>query len=93
MTGASRYICTIKYEENNYGIREFVDSGIVYCDDKPDMSFPTKITVTTADHEINYIMLKRNDIFLTGLRFYFEKGCFRFKNIRCKEAVLKCLTY
>lgn len=93
MTGASRYICTIKYEENNYGIREFVDSGIVYCDDKPDMSYPTKITVTTADHEINYIMLKRNDIFLTGLRFYFEKGCFRFKNIRCKEAVLKCLTY
>lgn len=93
MAGASRYICTIKYEENNYGIREFVDSGIVYCDDKPDMSYPTKITVTTADHEINYIMLKRNDIFLTGLRFYFEKGCFRFKNIRCKEAVLKCLTY
>jgi hypothetical protein len=93
MTGSSRYICTIKYNDNNYGIREFVDSGIVYCDDKPDMTYPTKITVTTADHEINYIMLKRNDLFLTGLRFYFEKGCFRFKNIRCKEAVLKCLTY
>lgn len=93
MNGTSRYMCTVKYKDNFYGIREFIDTGIIYCDDKPDMSYPMKITVTTTDHQINYIMLKRNDVFLTGLRFYFERGCFRFKNIRCKEAVLKCLSY
>ena len=26
-------------------------------------------------------------------RYFFEKGCFRFKDLRCKEAVLKALSY
>lgn len=92
-SGGSRYIATIKYKGVNYGIREFGESGIIYCDDRSDNTFPLKITVTTDDHEINYVMLKRNDLFLTNLRFFFERGCFRFKDLRCKEAVLKALSY
>ena len=70
-----------------------MDSGIVYCDDRPDPTFKERITVTTEDHEINYVMLRRNDFFLSSLRYYFEKGCFRFKNLKCKEAALKALSY
>ena len=92
-SGNGRYICTLKYNGSLYGIREFWEEGVIYCDDKADSSFRTKITVTTDDHEINYVMLKRNDIFLTSLRYYFERGCFRFKDLRCKEAVLKALSY
>lgn len=91
--GVGRYIATIKYKGVNYGIREYVDSGLLYCDDRSDDTFKLKITVTTDDHEINYVMLKRNDFFLTNLRYFFEKGCFRFKDLRCKEAVLKALSY
>ena len=92
-SGESRYIATLKYNDTYYGIREFLEEGIIYCDDRPDKTFRLKITVTTADHEINYVMLKRNDMFLSNLRFYLEKGCFRFKDLRCKEAVLKALSY
>ena len=67
--------------------------GIVYCDDKPDLTFKYKITVTTADHEINYLMLKRNDLFIANMRYLFEHGCFRFKDLKCKEVVLKTLSY
>ena len=91
--GNSRYIGTLKYKGSEYGIREFNDLGIVYCDDRPVSSFKYKITVTTSDHEINYVMLKRNDLFISNLRFYFEHGCFRFKDLRCKEAILKALSY
>lgn len=91
--GIGRYLCTIKYNGTDFGVREFADSGYIYVDDRPDTSYKYKITVTTNDHEINYIMLKRNDMFLTNLRFYFEKGCFRFKDLRCKEAILKALSY
>lgn len=91
--GIGRYLCTIKYNGTNFGVREFADSGFIYVDDRPDTSYKYKITVTTSDHEINYVMLKRNDMFLTNLRFYFEKGCFRFKDLRCKEAILKALSY
>ena len=92
-TGKSRYICTLKYKGNDFGVKEFAESGFVYCDDKPDSSFPMKITVTTDDHSINYVMLKRNDFFLSNLRYLFERGCFRFKDMKCKEAILNALSY
>ena len=91
--GKSRYICTLRYNGSEYGIREFAEDGIMYCDDRPDTTFSTKITVTTDDHAINYVMLKRNDFFLSNLRYLFERGAFRFKDLRCKEAVLSALSY
>lgn len=91
--GVGKYLATIKYKDKEYGVREFAEAGVLYVDDKPDLTFRLKITVTSEDHEINYVMLKKNDLFLSTLRFYFEKGCFRFKDLRCKEAVLKALSY
>ena len=91
--GNSRYICTLRYHGVDYGVKEYSDLGIIYCDDKADRTFRTRITVTTEDHNINYVMLKRNDFFLSNLRVLFERGCFRFKDLRCKEAVLTALSY
>ena len=91
--GIGKYLCTLRYNGTDYGVREFAEAGCIYVDDKSDSSFRFKITVTTNDHEINYVMLKRNDMFLSTLRIYFEKGCFRFKDLKCKEAVLKALSY
>lgn len=92
-SGISRYLCTIKYNGCEYAVREYAEIGIVYCDDKPDASFKYKITVNTQDHNVNYVMLKRNELFLMNLRYYFEHGSFRFKNLKCKEAILKTLSY
>lgn len=91
--GASRYICTLRYGGSEFAIREYAEAGIMYCDDRPDATFAIKISVTTDDHGINYVMLKRNDFFLSNLRYLFERGCFRFKDLRCKEAVLSALSY
>lgn len=91
--GKSRYICTLRYEKNDYGVREFAESGYLYCDDHPDTTFKTKVTVTTEDHQINYVMLKKNDFLISNLRYLFERGCFRFKDLRCKQAVLSALSY
>lgn len=91
--GSGRYLATLRYKGTDYGIREYADIGIIYCDDRSDDTFKERITVTSDDHQMNYVMLKRNDFFLSNLRYYFEKGCFRFKNLKCKEAVLKALSY
>ena len=88
-----KYLATLKYNGSEYVVREYQEEGFIYCDNKPDTTFNLKITVTTDDHEINYVMLKRNDFFLSNLRWYFERGCFRFKDLRCKETVLKALSY
>lgn len=92
-TGLSRYLCTLKYNGTEYALREYQETGIIYCDDKPDFSFKTKLSVTTNDHSINYVMLKSNEFFLANMRWYFDHGCFRFKDLRCKEVVLKALSY
>ena len=91
--GKGKYLATLRYKGVDYGIREYADAGVIYCDNRSDSTFKGKLTVTTDDHEINYVMLKRNDFFLSSLRYYFEKGCFRFKDLKCKEAVLKALSY
>ena len=92
-SGSNKYLATLKYNGCLYGVREYFEAGVVYCDDKCDTTFPVRISVTTDDHNVNYVMLKRNNLFLTQLRYYFEKGCFRFKDLKCKEAVLKALSY
>lgn len=91
--GTSRYLATLRYKGKDYAIREYAENGYIYCDNHADNTFKYRITVSTEDHNINYVMLKRNDFFLGQLRYYFERGCFRFKDLSCKEAVLKSLSY
>ena len=92
-SGNSKYICTIKCYNKHYAVREYIDEGIIFCDNTPDMSFPVKLAVTTADHNINYIMLKRNRFLLDTLKYYFDNGCFRFNDLESKEAILTALSY
>jgi hypothetical protein len=92
-SGKSRYLGTIRYNGCNYGIRSFDDLGIIYCDSSADMTYPFRIAVTTEDHNINYVMLRNNDLFRANMRFFFEQGCFRFRDLKAKEAILKLLSY
>lgn len=91
--GIGRYIGTLRYMDVEYGLREYADEGIVYCDNHPDTTYPYKISVTTEDHNVNYVMLRRNDLFIAQMRYLFERGAFRFKDLRCKEAVMKLISY
>ena len=90
--GDGVYLATIKYNNKEYGIREYSRLGIIYCTDKPDTTYPYKIAITTEEHNVNYVMLKNNDYFIKQLRYYFEHGAFRFKNLDCKEAIFKFLS-
>ena len=91
--GKGRYLTTIRYNGADYGVRSFDRDGVVYCDNRPDLNYPSRIAVTTDDHNINYVMLRNNDLFISNMRYFFERGCFRFKDMKCKEAVLKLLSY
>lgn len=92
-SGYSRYVATLKYEGKEYGLREYTDLGIMYCSDKADKSFPIRITVTLDDHSPNYVMLASYSYLINMWRSLFEKGCFRFKNIKCKEVILNTLSF
>lgn len=93
ITGNSKYICTLRFEGRDYAIREFAEQGVIYCDDRPDKTHLNRVSVTTEDHQINYVMLKQNNPLIIYLRYLFERGAFRFKDLRCKDVVLKTLSY
>ena len=92
-TNNGRYLVTLRYCGKDYAIREYRDLGYLYCDDRPDRTFPHRLSVTTDDHQVNYVMLKANDMFIVNLRYFFEQGAFRFKDLSCKEAVMKTISY
>lgn len=92
-TGKNSYILTVRYNAKDYGVRAYPDDGVIYVDNTADLSNPNKFSVTTDDHNINYVMLRRNKFFIDNLRYYFDKGCLRFKDLQCKEAILKALSY
>lgn len=92
-TGMNRYLGTIRYLGKEYGLREYPETGVIYCDDKPDSTYKFKLAVTTDDHRVNYVMLSAYKVFLDQMRYYFDRGAFRFKNLMCKEVILKALSY
>ena len=92
-SGRGKYVATIRYAGIDYGVREYPEQGIVYCDKSVDYQYPLKITVDTADHKLNYVMVSSNFILIQKLRYYFEHGCMRFKDLQAKEAILKALSF
>ena len=92
LEGNSKYMITVKYDNKLFAIHEYNELGIVYVDTKIDSTFKNKIVISSKDHETNYIMLRRNDMFRQLLRYYFMKGCVRFRDLSCKEMFLKLVT-
>lgn len=92
-TGIGKYVLTLRYKNKDYAVRQYTNEGYLYCDDHADNSFRCKISVTVNDHDVNYVMLKQNDMLISQLRYYFEKGCFRFKDLKCKEVIMKTVSY
>ena len=92
-TGVAKYIATLKCDGKLYALKEYANEGIMYCDDRVDSTYPYKISITTDDHQINYIMLKNNDMLVARCRWLFDMGAFRFKNLACKEVILKMISY
>lgn len=91
--GKSSYMATIRYKGQNFGIRKFPELGLVHCSPKADLYFPVKLSVTTEDHKVNYVMLKQHEFLIFEMRYYFDNGAFRFKNLQSKEAILKAISY
>lgn len=91
--GEHTYLLNILCNSRIFSITEFIDAGFMYCSDSFDKTFPLTVAVTLQDHSPNKIMLERHSILISRLREYFNKGLFRFRNLLCKEAVLKFLAY
>lgn len=88
-----RYLCTFRYDNREYSIKEYIDQGILYVSDSVDITYPIKLTVNVNDHDLNYLMLSKHDVALRQYKDWFDHGCVRFKNQLCKSAFLALISY
>lgn len=92
ISGNNRYIATIKFNEKEYAVREYSEKGVLYCDYSIDYTFPVRIVLNADDMDINYVMLKNNDLIISNLKYFFMHGAFRFKDLNCKDAIIKIIS-
>lgn len=93
LDGRSNYICTLKHNNDLFAIRGFSDYGLIYCDSHADITFKQRYSVSTEDHDVDYVLFKSNQMLVSYLRYYFEKGAFRFQDIKCKAALMAAISY
>ena len=91
--GKSRYYATIRFQGTDYALRQYDELGFMLCDTNADLSFPIKIATTTNDMNVNYVMINKYKSTIDYLRFLFNNGAFRFRNLACKNAILNVLSY
>lgn len=93
ISGSYKYLFTLKCEGKFYSVSEVVNEGVIYVSDRYDKTFKIVIAVDVEDHNVNYVLLSHYDKYIAKLKFFFERGCFRFKNQACKSASMKLLNY
>ncbi|MEE1020534.1 MAG: phage DNA encapsidation protein [Bacteroidales bacterium] len=91
--GETEYVCTIAYKGNEYAIRKSIKLGILYCDKRIDKTYPVRISATTDDFQMNYVMLESYKVLIQQLRMVFNRGAFRFKDLSCKECIMSIIAY
>lgn len=92
-SGKSQYLCTICYGGKEYGIRRYPETGIVYCSKSVDKTAPIRIATTTDDMATNYVALSMYPSLIQALRYYFNRGAFRFSDAQSRTAVFRLLSY
>lgn len=89
--GKSRYLFTIIYDGDIYGVREFLADGIVHVSNKPDMTCNNILVFKPNDHTQNTILLKRACYTWSFIRDAFDYGKLRFSDIKTKDVIFDIL--
>lgn len=92
-SGRGHYLATLQFEGELYAVLDYPTEGYVYCSDSVDTTFPTKIAVTVQDHGESWTLIEHSSVFVQRLRYLFEQGACRFKNLKCKRALMSFISY
>lgn len=94
-TGLSKYYCTLHWKGRHYGVYEYVDEGLFYVSKKYDPNNKNVFSLTTKDHQPNYIMLykSRFNPLYTFLKFAYEHALLRFDSQESKYMFLEIMSY
>ena len=90
--GKSRYLFTIIYDGELYGVREFLNDGIIHVSNKPDTTCNNVLVFKANDHTQNTILLKRASYTWSFIRDAYDYGKLRFSDIKTKNIIFDILS-
>lgn len=91
MSGRSKYLFTIVHDNIYYGVREFMDDGIIHVSKKVDSSCNYVATFKASDHTQNTMMLNHFSFLFKNLKEAFSNGHLRFDDVGTKNAIFDIL--
>lgn len=90
LTSTARYIMTLEYEGNNFGVYTDLNKGLIYINDKVDPSCPLKYALTLSDHKENTLLTRTKSINqLKWLADNYKQGNVRFVSMEIKMKIEK----
>lgn len=86
-TGNARYLYTIKFGDNKYGLRDMYKTGLFHVSQKYDPNCKTVVCFRMEDHDETTFFMRKTDSRAKGLRQMFEANAMRFDNLDSKNAM------
>lgn len=90
-SGKSRYLYTIIYDNNAYGVRQYLKGGEIHVGDKPDPTCKDVLAFREYDRAQNIDLLERYDYSWKLIRNAYKYGKLRFGNFSAKHAIFSIL--
>lgn len=91
-SGIAVYKLSVKYNGEWFNVRKY--DNLMYVDEGYDASYPMRICFTVDDvTDDRAVMIGQSNFVVVELRYWFQNGLMRFKNIRCKNMMLDLLAY
>jgi len=91
VSGRSKYLCTILYDNKSYGIRDYYDKGILYITSKSDKSCTTILAFRASDHNQVTQMISHYSYTWQFIKESFQNGMLRFDNLKTKSIIFDIL--
>lgn len=92
LDGEKYYRYTILFNAEKYGVWES-EHGWIYICHNVNETYPIRLSFTTKDHDINYLMLDKHDLIISKWRLFFKKGLFRFQDMKCRNVLMEIIAY
>lgn len=90
-SGKSRYLFTICYENQYFGVRQYINQGIIHVGRKPDPNCQTILAFKENDRVGNMLLIDRNDFIWAYVRQAYINAGLRFDDINSKTIIFEML--
>lgn len=87
LDGQKDYVITLLIAKQKFAVYECRDKGLIYISKKVDNTH-TICCLDNDDHDVNYIMIQKNENFLKNIVRLYKLGAVRFEDLDCKIAFL-----